>query len=493
MKKISTLLILITSCYYLKAQTVFTTESNYQALKASGQLMSNINYKFIDNSSNTNQIANASTNVELRTANTSSNAACQCLIPIDPTFSLVPMSGYSSPYRNDDGSSASISLGFNFCFYGTTYNSLFINNNGNVSFGSSYSTFSSNSFPDSNFVMIAPFWADVDTRNNASGLVYYKQTPTALIVKWNGVGYYNSMANLVNDFQLIITNNNDSLVPNNNNVSFCYGDMQWTTGNASMGVGGFGGTPATVGINKGDGTDFFQIGRFSAPGTGYNGPYNADDSVDVLDNMQFVFNTCNTSNLAPFTTANVCDTTVVSPFQIITGEVYVYAPEITQTVTVNYTEQAFKSNSNAFSVLNTESVLGGAIIHYQFDASQVAPGSRIVANITGSDNYSAPTNYSRSLYFKVQNMPTNITEEQFSEKPYTFPNPASTKLYVSTSPEQLLLEVYDIYGNLALEKAFDPLDQRSLPIDKLAAGYYFAKIYSNQQLVRTQKIIINHE
>ena len=94
--------------------------------------------------------------------------------------------------------------------------------------------------------------------------------------------------------------------------------------------------------------------------------------------MQFVFNTCNTSNLAPFTTANVCDTTVVSPFQIITGEVYVYAPEITQTVTVNYTEQAFKSNSNAFSVLNTESVLVVAIINYQFDASQLAPGSRIV-------------------------------------------------------------------------------------------------------------------
>ena len=269
-----------------------------------------MNYKFITPSNKSNHV-NYSKIADSKTilpgAKTMSNTACQCLLPIDPTFSLVPMSGYTTPYRNDDGSSSAIPLGFNFCFYGTTYTDCYINNNGNISFNSSYSTFSSNSFPDPNFVMIAPFWADVDTRNTASGLVYYKQTPTALIIKWSGVGYYNSMANMVNDFQLVITNGLDSLVPAGNNVSFCYGDMQWTTGDASMGVAGFGGTPATVGINKGNGTDFFQIGRFSAPGIGYNGPYSGDDSVDVLDNMHFVFNTCNINNLAPFTSANVCE------------------------------------------------------------------------------------------------------------------------------------------------------------------------------------------
>ena len=36
--------------------------------------------------------------------------------------------------RNDDGYMA-LSLGFDVTFFGTTYNSLFINNNGNVSFG----------------------------------------------------------------------------------------------------------------------------------------------------------------------------------------------------------------------------------------------------------------------------------------------------------------------------------------------------------------------
>ena len=42
--------------------------------------------------------------------------------------------------RNDDGYIA-LSLGFDVTFFGTTYNSLFINNNGNVSFGAGISAF----------------------------------------------------------------------------------------------------------------------------------------------------------------------------------------------------------------------------------------------------------------------------------------------------------------------------------------------------------------
>ena len=491
MKKLFTLFILITASYFLKAQTVFITEQNYQNLKQNGTLDSKVNYKFINSGSSLIQQNKNSITIKSPVAKVTTNVSCQCLLPIDPTFSLVPMNGYTIPYRNDDGSSSLIPLGFSFCFYGTTYNSVFINNNGNVSFGTTYSTFSSNSFPDPSFVMIAPFWGDVDTRNAASGLVYFKKTPTSLIVKWDSVGYYNSMSDKLNDFQLIITDGTDSIVPGGNNVSFCYGDMQWTTGSASQGVGGFGGTPATVGINKGDGTNYFQIGRFSAPGTGYNGPYNAEDSIDVLDNMQFVFNTCNINNLAPFTTANVCDTTIVSPFQIVTGEVYAYAPEINQSLTVNVNEQTFKTSSNAFSVVSTETVQGGVIIHYQFDASQVTPGSRIKATISGNDSYSTAANYSRDLYFKVDNI-TTLSEKEIVEKPFVFPNPATKTLHVSNSLQPIEILIYDTFGRLVTHKSFDTIDDKSLPINQLTDGYYFAKIYANNELIRTQKIIISN-
>ena len=66
--------------------------------------------------------------------------------------------------------------------------------------------------------------------------------------------------------QLIITDGNDPIITPGNNVQFCYKDMQWTTGAASQGVNGFGGTPATVGVNRGNGVDYIQIGRYDQAG-----------------------------------------------------------------------------------------------------------------------------------------------------------------------------------------------------------------------------------
>ncbi|MBK7751046.1 MAG: hypothetical protein IPI41_00145 [Flavobacteriales bacterium] len=116
--------------------------------------------------------------------------------------------------------------------------------------------------------MAAPFWADVDLRGPGvtNNIVQYKVTPTAMLVNWTNVGYYNSMTDKVNTFQLVITEGTDPLVPNGANVSFCYKDMQWTTGSASGGTNGFGGTPATVGANEGNGVDYIQFGTFRPTG-----------------------------------------------------------------------------------------------------------------------------------------------------------------------------------------------------------------------------------
>ncbi len=50
-------------------------------------------------------------------------------------------------------------------FYGSNYNGLYVNNNGNVTFGSALSTFTPGTIgAGSSLKIIAPFWADVDTR-----------------------------------------------------------------------------------------------------------------------------------------------------------------------------------------------------------------------------------------------------------------------------------------------------------------------------------------
>lgn len=414
MKKFRLVFALLFALTIVKAQTILTTEQNYQNLKANGQLIPTANYKMVNSPANAGSISNNPKVADVTlsaasAAKTSSAGACQCMVPVDPTFTLVPMSGYTSPYRNDDGSSNSIPLGFSFCFYGTTYNSLFINNNGNVSFGSSYSTFSSNSFPDPSFVMIAPFWGDVDTRGAASGLVYFKQTATSLIVKWSNVGYYSSMTDKLNDFQLILTDGSDPLLPNGNNIAFCYGDMQWTTGSASQGVGGFGGVPSTVGVNKGDGVNFVQIGRFDQAGISYDGPYGLNDGISFLDNKSYFFNSCGTNNnLPPIIQdatggGSACGDTI----RICSlGDTLVYtttflAPESTQSITVSGSAPTLGANFQPLGVTTTSA--GTTTYAWMVVASPTLTGVHTVV-VTGTDNGTPPLSSSATYFIKIENL-----------------------------------------------------------------------------------------
>ena len=210
-------------------------------------------------------------------------------VPLDGTFTG-PMAGC------DDCSYGSFALPFTFCFYGTSYSSFYLNNNGNVSFEGPYGTYSSTGFPVSGFGMLAPFWADVVTWDGTCGVeigdLYYKIEPTRVIVIWDNVGYFGCGADKRNTFELIFTNGTDPLIGVGNNVAFSYADMQWTTGDASGGSGGFGGTPATVGVNRGDGVNYALVGRFDHEGVDYDGPGGAVDGVSYLDGKYFSFDAC---------------------------------------------------------------------------------------------------------------------------------------------------------------------------------------------------------
>ncbi|MEK8021237.1 MAG: nidogen-like domain-containing protein [Candidatus Parabeggiatoa sp.] len=169
--------------------------------------------------------------------------------------------------RNDDGSSARKMLGTGFPhginFFGETYDSLYINNNGNVTFNGPVSGFTPVSFPVSSQPMIAPYWGDVDTRSSnvpdpVQNNVYYSTVlANQFIVTWFYVGYYSVGTDKLNAFQLILTDRND-LAPGDFDVEFRYEQLEWTTGSASGGSGGLGGVPAQVGFDAGDRTHFYK-------------------------------------------------------------------------------------------------------------------------------------------------------------------------------------------------------------------------------------------
>lgn len=333
-----------------------------------------------------------------------SSVLCQCMVPIDASFQIVPFTNGdpNDEYRNDDGSTALIPLPFQFCFYGQNVNSLYINNNGNVSFGASYGTFTANSFPDPTFIMVAPFWADVDTRGAGSGVVYYKLTPTYLIVRWQTVGYYSMYDDKLNDFQLILTDGSDPILPAGNNVSFCYGDMQWTTGDASGGANGFGGNPATVGVNRGNGVDYIQIGQFDQAGTNYDGPFGTNDQVSWLDNQTFYFNVCNNgsgNNLPPIVNSDdVCDTLWICVGDTIDLDAIFLAPEQGQNTTITLTTPS----TGLTTVTNT----GGnpATISAFFVGSAANLGPNIIT-LTGTDNGTPAASTTSIIVVEVVNNP----------------------------------------------------------------------------------------
>ncbi len=209
------------------------------------------------------------------------NADCSNgYLPPDGTYIPVP--------RNDDGSLYIPDMGFAFSFCGSTYTDCFINTNGNISFTQGVAQFSPDGFPY-NVPMIAPFWADVDTRNTACGQAVYKLFGNYMIVTWENVGWFSMNCSPLNTFQVIISDGTAPIIGTGNNIEFRYGDMNWTTGTASGG-GPFGGSAATVGYNSGDNVNFEQVGRFNVDGNSYDGPFGANDGVDWLDFRCSVFN-----------------------------------------------------------------------------------------------------------------------------------------------------------------------------------------------------------
>ena len=234
--------------------------------------------------------------------------------------------------RNDDGSSILIPLPFTFNLYGDLYTSIYINNNGNITFTSPLATFTPFAFPSSPLAIVAPFFADVDTRPLASGLVYHKIESNRITITWDSVGYFGNHVDKRNTFQLIISDGTDPYIGVGNNVCFSFGDMNWTTGDASGGIGGFLGAPATVGVNRGDGILYATLGRFNRDNAYYGGPGVDTNGVHYLDCRGYCFNASSVGNICPVPSGFPGTPVPVTCGTTYTAQYSMSAPEVAQIV-----------------------------------------------------------------------------------------------------------------------------------------------------------------
>jgi hypothetical protein len=162
--------------------------------------------------------------------------------------------------RNDDGSTGSVGIGFTINFFGANYSNLYVNNNGNVTFTGPLSTFTPFPIVSNGTPMIAPFFADVDTRNPGSAVVTYGagvfEGRTAFGVNWVDVGFFSNQIIPTNSFQLILQDRSD-INTGDFDIIFNYDRVLWETGQASGGnASGLGGSSARVGYTNGVGTSF---------------------------------------------------------------------------------------------------------------------------------------------------------------------------------------------------------------------------------------------
>jgi hypothetical protein len=176
--------------------------------------------------------------------------------------------------KDDDASSPATSLGFTLDLFGAPYTSLYVNTNGNVTFKPSNHEFTPFGLQgEVGTPILAPFFADVDTRATASAVVRYGpgvvDGHNAFGVNWIDVGYFFKHADKLNSFQLILIDRSDRH-PGDADVEFNYGRLLWESGDWSGGVNGLGGLSARAGYSNGTGLPGTS---YELPGSGVPGSF----------------------------------------------------------------------------------------------------------------------------------------------------------------------------------------------------------------------------
>uniref|UniRef100_A0A8C5Q9U0 NIDO domain-containing protein n=1 Tax=Leptobrachium leishanense TaxID=445787 RepID=A0A8C5Q9U0_9ANUR len=204
----------------------------------------------------------------------------------------------------DDGASDEIPISVTFKFFSKDYKSLFVNNNGVISFSKAVSQYTPDAFPlTRGETFVTPYWGDVD--NRIAGSVFYRESTDpdllqkitsdmdkhlpdqhfiakwAFIGTWDKVAYYESKSSKVNTFQAVLTTDGYRYY-----IILNYGDIQWTTGAASGGnpETGLGGVPAQAGFNGGDAEHYFNI-----PGSRTAGIINIKSTSNVNYPGRWIF------------------------------------------------------------------------------------------------------------------------------------------------------------------------------------------------------------
>jgi len=147
------------------------------------------------------------------------------------------ITGQNTQVMNDESLVNGVSIGFDFPYYGNTYNALDISANGHVSFDSlSGNTYANLEFPDSTDFddLICPFWDDLTGGFDLWYSTDLVASPSTFTVTWANASHFSSTDDMT--FQVILYENGD--------IAFNYQTMVNGSGNYA------GGSSASIGMEN---------------------------------------------------------------------------------------------------------------------------------------------------------------------------------------------------------------------------------------------------
>lgn len=152
--------------------------------------------------------------------------------PGGPTFSWVDITtvGTQITGLGDDTNLGPYPLGFNFTFYGNTFNSIRVCSNGWFSFTSTSTSYSNAAIPTAAEPnnLLAAFWDDLIFTTAGTAHYYSDMANNRFIIQYTNVPHYGTTEPGVYTFQMILKTNGE--------IIYQYLDMQQTLNSATIGI-----------------------------------------------------------------------------------------------------------------------------------------------------------------------------------------------------------------------------------------------------------------
>ena len=205
-----------------------------------------------------------------------------------PAVSAVPLlNGFGGPsgygisthclHPNDNGSYAGVQPGTaatptpvdlrqafpnGLNLFGAPWREFYLNTNGNITFAAPLASPNAVAFPVEGQPMVAPWWADVDTRGGgqpSDNTICYHLEPNRLVVTWHNVQRHGANDGLRNDFQMILSTSFGCYTPDGRgdpDIEFRYRRCEWAAGEGDDGLPG---TAAQVGFDAGNRRNYVAL------------------------------------------------------------------------------------------------------------------------------------------------------------------------------------------------------------------------------------------